>query len=145
MLLGEDLEHEPTERRRRIGRTLDSDGCLLCRVEAFDGVDFGAVPVDRESYRESRIRNISTEPVTVTRLTLEGKELGTTTVLELTENEQTFVFTGVKEQPTPSVLRDFSAAERAELPFLVDDAADAVELLTQEGLLAAQQCYHSPR
>lgn len=43
------------------------------------------------------------------------------------------------------VLRDFSAAERAELPFLVDDAADAVELLTQEGLLAAQQRYHSPR
>ncbi|MFP2924765.1 choice-of-anchor D domain-containing protein [Pyxidicoccus sp. 3LG] len=37
-------------------------------------VDFGAVPVDRESYRESRIRNISTEPVTVTRLTLEGKD-----------------------------------------------------------------------
>ena len=43
------------------------------------------------------------------------------------------------------VLRDFSATERAELPFLVDDAADAVELLTQEGLLAAQQRYHSPR
>jgi hypothetical protein len=37
-------------------------------------VDFGAVPVDRESYRESRIRNISTEPVTVTRLTLEGRD-----------------------------------------------------------------------
>ncbi|MCP3142601.1 choice-of-anchor D domain-containing protein [Pyxidicoccus xibeiensis] len=37
-------------------------------------VDFGAVPVDRESYRESRIRNISTEPVTVTRLALEGKD-----------------------------------------------------------------------
>jgi len=37
-------------------------------------VDFGAVPVDRESYRESRIRNISTEPVTVTRLTLGGKD-----------------------------------------------------------------------
>jgi hypothetical protein len=37
-------------------------------------VDFGAVPVDRESYRESRIRNISTEPVTVTRLALEGRD-----------------------------------------------------------------------
>ncbi len=37
-------------------------------------VDFGAVPVDRESLRESRIRNISTEPVTVTRLTLDGRD-----------------------------------------------------------------------
>jgi len=43
------------------------------------------------------------------------------------------------------VLRDFSASERAELPFLIDDAADAVELVAQEGLLAAQQRFHSPR
>lgn len=43
------------------------------------------------------------------------------------------------------VLRDFSATERADLPFLVGDAADAVELLAQEGLLAAQQRFHSPR
>ncbi|MBB3118006.1 aminopeptidase N [Massilia violacea] len=33
----------------------------------------------------------------------------TTLVLELTEAEQTFRFTGVKEAPTPSILRDFSA------------------------------------
>jgi aminopeptidase N len=42
-------------------------------------------------------------------LTLDGKDVGTTVVLELTEAEQTFVFTGVKDQPVPSVLRDFSA------------------------------------
>ncbi|MFL6672887.1 MAG: aminopeptidase N [Massilia sp.] len=42
-------------------------------------------------------------------LVLDGKKLGATTVLELTEPEQTFVFTGVTEQPTPSLLRDFSA------------------------------------
>ena len=42
------------------------------------------------------------------------------------------------------VLRDFSAAERKELPFLVADAADAVEQLVAEGLLAAQQRWHSP-
>ena len=34
------------------------------------------------------------------------------------------------------MLRDFSAAERKELPFLVADAADAVEQLVAEGLLA---------
>ena len=42
-------------------------------------------------------------------LTLDGKALGTTAVLELTEASQTFHFTGVKQAPTPSILRDFSA------------------------------------
>ncbi|WP_406832199.1 aminoacyl-tRNA hydrolase [Pedococcus sp. KACC 23699] len=42
------------------------------------------------------------------------------------------------------VLRDFSPTERKELPFLLDDAADAVELVVTEGLLTAQQKFHSP-
>ena len=42
------------------------------------------------------------------------------------------------------VLRDFSAAEREVLPNLLGDAADAVEQLTTEGLLAAQQRWHAP-
>ncbi len=42
-------------------------------------------------------------------LTIDGEDLGTTAVLELTEAEQSFVFTGVREQPTPSLLRNFSA------------------------------------
>ena len=40
------------------------------------------------------------------------------------------------------VLRDFSGTEKKDLPILVDDAADAVELLLTEGLLAAQGKYH---
>jgi len=43
------------------------------------------------------------------------------------------------------VLRDFPAAERARLPFVIDDGADAVELIVEEGLLAAQQRVHAPR
>jgi aminopeptidase N len=42
-------------------------------------------------------------------LTIGGEHLGNTAVLELVENEQTFVFENVPEQPTPSILRDFSA------------------------------------
>ncbi len=42
------------------------------------------------------------------------------------------------------VLRDFSPTERKELPFLLDEAADAVELVVTEGLLTAQQKFHSP-
>ena len=43
-------------------------------------------------------------------LTLDGAaQRGSTVVLELTEAEQTFSFSGVCERPTPSILRDFSA------------------------------------
>jgi peptidyl-tRNA hydrolase, PTH1 family len=41
------------------------------------------------------------------------------------------------------VLKDFSATERKDLPMLVDDAADAVELVLTDGLLAAQGRYHT--
>jgi PTH1 family peptidyl-tRNA hydrolase len=42
------------------------------------------------------------------------------------------------------VLKDFSSTERKELPFLLGDAADAVEMLVTRGLLDAQQRYHAP-
>lgn len=41
------------------------------------------------------------------------------------------------------VLKDFSATERKDLPMLTGDAADAVEQVVAEGLLAAQQKYHA--
>ena len=43
------------------------------------------------------------------------------------------------------VLRDFSPTERKELPFVLDEAADAVESLLALGLLDAQQRVHAPR
>jgi len=42
------------------------------------------------------------------------------------------------------VLRDFTATERRDLPWLVDAAADAVEMVVTQGLTAAQQRFHSP-
>jgi len=44
--------------------------------------------------------------------------------------------------PAVFVLRDFSAAERKELPFLLDRAADAAEALLTQGLAAAQNAFH---
>lgn len=41
------------------------------------------------------------------------------------------------------VLHDFSGSERSEVPLLISDAADAVEHLVAEGLVAAQQHWHS--
>lgn len=43
------------------------------------------------------------------------------------------------------VLDPFGPTERKTLPILVSDAADAVEQLVGEGLLAAQQRHHAPR
>ncbi len=41
------------------------------------------------------------------------------------------------------VLHDFSSAERSEVPLLISDAADATERLVADGLVAAQQHWHS--
>lgn len=46
--------------------------------------------------------------------------------------------------PADFVLKDFGPAERKELPWLLDAAADAVEMVVLEGLEAAQRRFHAP-
>ena len=41
------------------------------------------------------------------------------------------------------VLKPFSTTEVKNLPFLISNAADAVRMLVEKGLVAAQQHYHS--
>ncbi|WP_295011578.1 aminoacyl-tRNA hydrolase [uncultured Microbacterium sp.] len=50
-----------------------------------------------------------------------------------------------RQDPADWVLAPFGSAERQNLPVLVSDAADAVEQVIGEGLLAAQQTHHAPR
>ncbi|GAA3628902.1 aminoacyl-tRNA hydrolase [Microbacterium awajiense] len=50
-----------------------------------------------------------------------------------------------RQDPADWVLDPFGAAERQNLGILVGDAADAVEQLVGEGLVAAQQRHHAPR
>ncbi|HET9079209.1 MAG TPA: aminoacyl-tRNA hydrolase [Trebonia sp.] len=45
--------------------------------------------------------------------------------------------------PAAFVLKDFSAAERRELPFALDRCAEAVEALLANGLAEAQNEYHN--
>jgi PTH1 family peptidyl-tRNA hydrolase len=47
-----------------------------------------------------------------------------------------------RQDPADYVLSDFSAAERKELQFLVDRAADVVEAIVLEGVEWAQNKYH---
>jgi PTH1 family peptidyl-tRNA hydrolase len=49
-----------------------------------------------------------------------------------------------RTDPADFVLRDFSGTERKELPLLLVEAADAVELVVLQGLRLAQQQVHSP-
>jgi PTH1 family peptidyl-tRNA hydrolase len=48
-----------------------------------------------------------------------------------------------RQAPADFVLSGYSAAERKELPFQIDTAADAVESLITEGLERTQQRYNS--
>src|SRR5688572_3429919 len=48
-----------------------------------------------------------------------------------------------RQDPADFVLSDFNPAERKELEFLVDRAADAVEAVVVKGLAPAQQIYHT--
>lgn len=45
--------------------------------------------------------------------------------------------------PAAYVLRDFSPAERKDLPFFIDRCADAAEALITKGLAEAQNTYHA--
>jgi aminopeptidase N len=58
-------------------------------------------------------------------LRLEGEAAasGTTRVIELTEQEQTFTFVDVKEAPLPSLLRNFSAPVIVEYDYTNDELA----------------------
>lgn len=47
-----------------------------------------------------------------------------------------------RQDPADFVLRDFSAAERKELPLHLERAADAVEALLEEGLAGAQNRFN---
>ncbi|GGE77099.1 aminopeptidase N [Massilia psychrophila] len=68
-------------------------------------------------------------PVAVGLLGADGNDMqlgqgglkGATAVLELTEQSQTFSFTGVLEAPTPSMLRDFSAPVVLEYAYTDDE------------------------
>lgn len=50
-----------------------------------------------------------------------------------------------RQDPADWVLDPWNSAERSQLPVVIDEAADAVELLVGEGLVAAQQKHHAPR
>jgi PTH1 family peptidyl-tRNA hydrolase len=64
-------------------------------------------------------------------------------------NEFTRIRMGIGRPPgrqnaADFVLHDYSSTERATLPIMLEDAADAIELITTDGVTAAQQKFHAP-
>ncbi len=49
-----------------------------------------------------------------------------------------------REAPADFVLHDYSSAQRSELPAIIAEAARAVELIVQDGVVAAQNELHRP-
>jgi peptidyl-tRNA hydrolase, PTH1 family len=48
-----------------------------------------------------------------------------------------------RQDPADFLLRDFTGAERKELPLIIDRAADATEALLERGLATAQNEFHA--
>ncbi|MEY4434783.1 MAG: hypothetical protein RIR16_823 [Actinomycetota bacterium] len=70
-------------------------------------------------------------------------------ITALGSNDFTRIRVGIGRPPgrmetAAFVLKDFSAAERKELPVTLEIAADAAEAVVRDGLLAAQQKFNSP-
>ncbi|GAA1732135.1 aminoacyl-tRNA hydrolase [Isoptericola hypogeus] len=91
-------------------------------------------------------------PFDTIKLKVDGGEGGHNGLRDITKalgtREYTRVRVGVGRPPgrmdtADYVLKDFSPTERKDLPILVDDAADAVEMVLVEGLLAAQGRFHT--
>jgi PTH1 family peptidyl-tRNA hydrolase len=64
-------------------------------------------------------------------------------------NEFTRIRMGIGRPPgrqnaADFVLHDYTSAERSTLPIMLEDAADAIELIAAEGVTAAQQKFHAP-
>lgn len=93
-------------------------------------------------------------PFDTVRLKLGGGPGGHNGIKSLTVNLATPDFVRVRvgigrppgrQDPADFVLKDFSSSERPALPVLLEEAADAVELVATSGLETAQQRFHSPR
>jgi PTH1 family peptidyl-tRNA hydrolase len=91
-------------------------------------------------------------PFTEVRLKLGGGEGGHNGLRSITKSVGTRDYLRVRVgigrppgrmDPADYVLHDFSSTERSEVPLLISDAADAVERLVAQGLVAAQQEWHS--
>jgi peptidyl-tRNA hydrolase, PTH1 family len=129
----------------------------LARPHSFMNLSGGPVAALVKFYKSSpeRVVVIHDEldvPFGVVRLKLGGGDNGHNGLRSITQSLSTRdyfrVRFGIGRPPgrmdaAAFVLRDFSAAERKDLPFALDRCADATEALITKGLTEAQNTYHA--
>ena len=136
---------------------LDGQRVVLAKPSSYMNLSGGPVASLRDFFKvpAERIIVVHDEldlPFATLRLKRGGGDNGHNGLRSLTQSLGTKEYLRVRwgigrppgrQDPADFVLKDFTAAERKELPFLVDRAADAVEALLTTSLEAAQNTFHA--
>jgi PTH1 family peptidyl-tRNA hydrolase len=141
----------------RLGVGVDAPRLVLAKPLTYMNLSGGPVAGLAQFYKVpvSRIVAVHDEldiPYGVLRLKVGGGEGGHNGLRSMSRSLGTKEYVRIRfgvgrppgrQDPADYVLSDFSVAERKELEFLVDRAADAVEMVVQRGLEPAQNLYHT--
>jgi PTH1 family peptidyl-tRNA hydrolase len=142
----------------RLGVGLDAPALVLVKPMTYMNLSGGPVASLANFYKVPTQRIIAVHddldlPFGVVRTKLGGGEGGHNGLRSISQSLSTRDYLRVRfgigrppgrQDPADYVLSDFTAAERKELDYLVDRAADIVESLIRVGLEATQNVYHAP-
>lgn len=141
----------------RLGYGADAPRLVLAKPMGYMNLSGGAVAGLRQFYKVPSEQIIIAYdeldiPYGQLRLKFGGGEGGHNGMRSVTASLSTKDFVRVRfgigrppgrQDPADFVLSDFSAAERKDLEYLVDRAADATEAVVVKGLASAQLAYHT--
>ena len=140
----------------RLGVGIDAPALVLVKPMTYMNLSGGPVAVLANFYKVPAERIIAVHdeldlPFGVLRTKLGGGEGGHNGLRSISRSLSTRDYLRVRfgigrppgrQDPADYVLSDFTAAERKELDYLVDRAADMVESLIRVGLEPTQNAYH---
>jgi PTH1 family peptidyl-tRNA hydrolase len=140
----------------RLGVGVDAPALVLVKPMTFMNLSGGPVASLASFYKVPPAQIIAVHdeldlPFGVLRAKVGGGEGGHNGVRSLSQSLSTREYNRVRfgigrppgrQDPADYVLSDFTAAERKELDFLTDRAADMVESIIRDGLEQTQNAYH---
>jgi PTH1 family peptidyl-tRNA hydrolase len=140
----------------RLGVGVDAAGIVLIKPMTYMNLSGGPVAALANFYKVPPAQIIAVHdeldlPFGVLRAKVGGGEGGHNGVRSLSQSLSTREYNRVRfgigrppgrQDPADYVLSDFTAAERKELDFLTDRAADMVESIIRDGLEQTQNAYH---
>ena len=150
-IAGASVRRNPNDVRRVLGFVPDSFG-VYDDMKVWEYLDFFARCYGIPAERVIAVHDEIDIPFAALKLKIGGGEGGHNGLRDMSKALSTKdyyrVRVGVGRPPgrmdaASYVLKPFSSTEVKELPFLLDDAADAVEHLVENGLLEAQQKFHA--